>query len=423
MEELGIMDSAVTEDSSLAVPADPGTDSTDSTTEEQPVAEEQAPEEAPAVTSAKLIEAGKLSAEAKQTIAEIKAKNPALANQLQRALFKADAIDKVLPGGLRQAQELQKQIADWGGPEKVQQTREELAYFSDLDAQFTAGDPRFITAMIDTPAGQEAFQKLAPAMFDKYLEMNPEGYGAYVSKVFIADMVQERIPLALERLQDFLPADKPQALAAWKEIQQYINRINKLSQQPVAPTKASAAKSPEVDARAAELDKREQDLTRTEWRRESDSDRLKVFTAEWAKLTAGRKLTDIQTAAVKELYASRLHNAASRMPEFNENLQKYFAAGDKAGFMRYLSSVHKAEVPRALKAAMDAILPSRPGPKPGTPPQVALPKEGGIGKPAPGFEFIGKRPDPNEIDPIRSVGLILQGKAVLRSGKKVYWRT
>ena len=214
MEDIG-MESAVVEEP-LATPTDPGTDSSDT---ETPAPEEEAKPEAEAAPApAKLLDApGKLSADVKQTLAEIKAKNPALANQLQRALFKSAEVDRVLPGGIRQAQELQKQIAEWGGPEKVKQTREELAYFSDLDSQFTAGDPRFISAMIETPAGQEAFQKLAPAMFDKYLEMNPEGYGAYVSKVFTADMVQEGIPLALERLQDFI-GDNPKAMEVWKKL-------------------------------------------------------------------------------------------------------------------------------------------------------------------------------------------------------------
>ena len=418
MEDIG-MESAVVEEP-LATPADPGTDSSDT---ETPAPEEEAKPEAEAAPApAKLLDApGKLSADVKQTLAEIKAKNPALANQLQRALFKSAEVDRVLPGGIRQAQELQKQIAEWGGPEKVKQTREELAYFSDLDSQFTAGDPRFISAMIETPAGQEAFQKLAPAMFDKYLEMNPEGYGAYVSKVFTADMVQEGIPLALERLQDFI-GDNPKAMDVWKKLAGYVNRINGFAQKPVAPTK-SAAKTPEVDARVKELDEREQNLKKAEWRRGTDNDRRIVFDSEWAKLTSGRKLSDIQSAAVKELYASRLHKSISTIPKFNETLQRFYDAGDRDGFNRYVRSIQTVEVPKALRAAMDAVLPSRPGPKPGAAVQGPLPKENGAGKPTPGFEFIGKRPDPNEIDPLRSVGLILQGKAVLRSGRKVYWRT
>ena len=418
MEDIG-MESAVVEEP-LATPADPGTDSSDT---ETPAPEEDAKPEAEAAPApAKLFDApGKLSADVKQTLAEIKSKNPALANQLQRALFKSAEVDRVLPGGIRQAQELQKQIAEWGGPEKVKQTREELAYFSDLDSQFTAGDPRFISAMIETPEGQEAFQKLAPSMFDKYLEMNPEGYGAYVSKVFTADMVQEGIPLALERLQDFI-GDNPKAMEVWKKLAGYVNRINGFAQKPVAPTK-TAAKSPEVDARVAELDKREQELERGAWGNTAKLEHLKLFESELAKAARDRKLSDLQVSAIKELYAPRVDKAILKTPKFDETLERYFTAKDREGYNRYMASIYKTEVPKALKTAMDAILPSRPGPKAGTAVQGALPKENGTAKPSSGFEFIGKRPDPNEIDPLRSVGLILQGKAVLRSGRKVYWRT
>ena len=421
MDDIGIVDSsAAVEETPLATPADPGTDATDTAAETPASDEETKPaEETPG--PAKLFDApGKLSADVKQTLAEIKAKNPALANQLQRALFKSAEVDRVLPGGIRQAQELQKQIQEWGGPEKVQQTREELAYFADLDAQFTAADPRFIQAMTATPEGQAAFQKLAPALMSKFEEMNPDGYSATVCKTFIADMVEQRVPLMLERLGDLI-GDNPKAAGVLQQLVGYVNRIQGFAAKQVAAP--AAAKAPEVDQREAQLREREQTLTRTEWRRESDADRMKAFDSEWAKLTAGRKLTDVQTAAVKELYVSRLHSAVSKLPGFNDNLQKYFEAGDKAGFLRYLTSIHKTEVPKALKAAMDVILPSRPGPKPGTAVQGALPKDNGTGKPSPGFEFVGKRPDPNEIDPLRSIGLILQGKAVLRGGRKVYWRT
>ena len=394
-----------------------GETETPSTEAETPSEETETPE-GEKLSAAKSEGARATGDEVKAMLAEVSAKNPRIANQLKQAWFKAEAIDKAVPGGLREVRQLRQQVEALGGPEGVQRTREELEYFNGLDAAFTAGDPKFIQAMTDTPEGQQAFLQLAPSIMDKFLEMNPDGYGAYVSKVFVADMLQEGVPLALERLGDFI-GDNPRAQAIWKQLQGYVNRINGFAQKPVAAPKKADTPAGTPD-REKQLQEREQNITRQEWRRESDIGRMDTFNSEWTRLSAGRKLSDVQTGAVKELYASRLHSAASKLPGFNENLQRYFDSGDKQGYLRYLTSVYKAEIPKALRAAFEAIVPAKPGPKAGAP---AAPKPGApAAKPTPGFEFVGARPNPNEIDPIRSQGLILQGKAVLRSGKKVYWR-
>ena len=415
-DDLLVADVETTEPEETTSSGEAETPSTDAETRPE---ETETPEgEKPPETGARAVENGKLSEAAKRTLDEIKAKDPKLARELRTALFQADAVRKALPGGLKEVSQLRQQVEALGGPEGVQRTREELEYFNGLDAAFTAGDPKFIQAMTDTPEGQQAFLQLAPSIMDKFLEMNPEGYGAYVSKVFVADMLQEGVPLALERLGDFI-GDNPRAQAIWKQLQGYVNRINGFAQKPVAAPKKADTPAGTPD-REKQLQEREQNITRQEWRRESDIGRMDTFNSEWTRLSAGRKLSDVQTGAVKELYASRLHAAASKLPGFSDTLQRYFDGGDKQGYLRYLTSVYKSEIPKALRAAFDAIVPAKPGPKAGAP---AASKAGApVAKPTPGFEFVGTRPNPNEIDPIRSQGLILQGKAVLRSGKKVYWR-
>ena len=109
-----------------------------------------------------------------------------------------------------------------------------------------------------------------------------------------------------------------------------------------------------------------------------------------------------------------------------ETLDRYFAAKDKPGFLRYASSISKTEVPKALREAFDAVLPSKPGPRPGTAP---APKNGAPparNTPiAQGFTQVAKQPATNEIDyknRLNTTQLFQSGKAILKNGQRVQWQ-
>lgn len=363
-----------------------------------------------------VIQGGKLSAAAKATLEEIRAKDPRLAKELKTALFQAESFRREVPGGVRELREMRQHIEALGGSEGIQRTQQELQYWNDLDQQFTAGDPRMIEAMTDTPEGQQAFIKLAPQIFNKYSELDQDGFASYVAKVFEADANAAGIPLLLERLGDFI-GENPRAQEYLQKLGQYFGRLHTLANKPVTPKTAA----PSGNDRDRELTEREQNLTRTEWRGEAISERMKVFNAEWSRLTAGRKLSDVQQAAVKELYASRLKRSVDGIPGFNDTLQRYFANNDRNGFTRYLNSVHTKEIPKALRAAMDAIVPSKPGPKPapaGAPqkqrPPAAIDK---------GYQWSANLPDKTKVDYTKTTGTMIRaGKAILIGGARVQWK-
>ncbi|MGH9345048.1 MAG: hypothetical protein ACRD19_14970, partial [Terriglobia bacterium] len=152
--------------------------------------------EAPAGAESAVIDGKRLSESAKAAIAEIKAKDPKLALEIKRALFSADALHRAAPGGVREISELRRQVEDLGGTEGIQGLRAEQQAWAALDEQFSAGDPNFIANIAEE--SPDAFLKLAPTAFQKFQELHPEGYSAYVSQVFVADMQQEGIPLAIE---------------------------------------------------------------------------------------------------------------------------------------------------------------------------------------------------------------------------------
>jgi len=178
------------------------------------------------------------------------------------------------------------------------------------------------------------------------------------------------------------------------------------------------------DNRGSELDQREAALTRNEWKAATAGEQAAAYQNEWKALAGTRQISATQKAAIEELFESRLNRAING--KHKETLDRYFAAKDKPGFLRYASSISKTEVPKALREAFDAVLPSKPGPRPGTAP---APKNGAPparNTPiAQGFTQVAKQPATHEIDyknRLNTTQLFQSGKAILKNGQRVQWQ-
>lgn len=410
-----MVDPGVAEVTSDVSEPDVATEDTSSAETESTTVEGAEPIAAPAAAPTPLIENGRLSEAAKATIDRLTQEDPQLGKQLKEALFQTARYRQEFPGGLKEMRALRDQVQEWGGPEAVQKTREELAFFHDIDQQFTSGDPRFLQALTDTPEGQSAFLKLAPEMLGKFASLNPEGHSSYIAQTIVADLQAHRFPLMMERLADFIQ-DNPKAVEVWQKMAGYLNRLDEFARKPIVSDKAP----PPAAAPSNDLDTREANLTRSEWRSASDRDRVQVFEGELARQLQGRKPSDVQLAAIKELYASKLSKSIAGLPRFEETLQRYFDARDQKGYLRYLSTVHREQIPRALRAAVDAILPSKPGPKPAVAAKPAAPAAPTNG--TAGYSRVAQRPGPHEIDFSRTTQeMYIAKRATLKSGKKVQW--
>ena len=388
----------------------------------EPAAEGAEPAEpgAPPIESPSkpLIDGGKLSAEAKETLDKIKLENPGLARAIQRALFKEAEYARELPNGLKDVKALRETIETLGGEHGIQEIQAELNGWQQFDQQFTAGDPKAVEFMTSEPEGQAAFLKLIPSALQKYEELHPEGYSQYMAQVFAHTIGQSGIPLALERLSDFI-GENPKAQEQWSKIAGFIKGIGDMSRKAVEAPKFGPTTP---DTRGQDLDTREAQLTRNEWRSETAGEQRSVFQSEWTRLSAGRKLSEPQSAAVKELFESRLNRAIKG--NHADTLERYFKAKDKAGFMRYAAQLNKVEVPKALREAFDAVVPGKPGPKAVAPPaKNGAPPARGVPI-AQGFVQVAKQPATMEIDYKNSFNTpanFQSGKAVLKGGKPVQW--
>jgi hypothetical protein len=146
------------------------------TTEEGAPAEGEGEQAAPigAEPDAPAIKDGILNEATKAHLDALKVTDPKLAKALRDALFSNDRYAKAIPGGIKEYQALTKALEPVGGVEGLQQTLQQVDYFNGIDAAFTAADPKFVEALTDTPEGSEAFQRLAPAMIEKFKALNPD---------------------------------------------------------------------------------------------------------------------------------------------------------------------------------------------------------------------------------------------------------
>jgi hypothetical protein len=369
------------------------------------------------------VENGKLSELAKKTIEELKLKNPQLAKAVQRALFAEDRLRRELPGGFKEVAQLREKIEQLGGDEGIQSLQSELDGWKDFDAKYTAGDPAVLQFLTETPEAEAAFLKIAPAVFEKFREVNSDGYSAYISQVFVSDMRENEIPMTIQLLGSLLgraqaqlsEPDRVEAKRLYDALSSYVNRINEFSRKPVSA--APAASKAGADPRQAELDTRETNLRKQEWQGETERQHAAIFSAAWKRLAA--TVPQNQVAPLRKLYALHLQETLAAKKDFDTNMNRFFAAKQKDGFLRTHKSAFEAAVPLALRKAMAELgIGARKAPAtaaaPGTP-ATAKP-------PAPGFIPVSQKPNMAEVDNVRTTPAMWQNKrAVLKNGKQVTW--
>ncbi len=259
-----------------------------------------------------------------------------------------------------------------------------------------------------------------PAALQKFEQLHPEGFQNYMAQVIAGTVGSYGIPLALERLGDFI-ADNPKAMEQWSKIAGFVKTMGDLAQKQVQMPKREAAAP---DGERAKFESERVAFEREKWKTETAGPQAQVFQSEWARLANGRKVSTEQDLAIRELFESRM-NKAIASGDHAKNLDRYFAAKDKTGFLRYADKLNKEELPKALRAAFDAIMPARPGPRPNGAPPV---KNGAPARGVPiaqGFTQVAQRPATAEIamnDSRNTPKLFQEGKAFLKGGKAVQWQ-
>jgi len=404
-----------------------------------------------------IIDGKKLSPSAKAALDELQTKDPSLATEIRHALFNYDKFKREVPGGLAEVRQLRNTIQEieaMGGAEGgVQAVVKEIGGWRQFDEQYMSGDPKILDFMLDggvtddmTPQQQaaakaeaaEAFTRLAPAVFDRYADLDGPGFAHYIGKTVTSHALRNDIPLTMARLGDFLgdvAQDHP-ARQLFNKVNEFFAGLRNLADNPPAAKAKTATEHPqnadEVQNLRGELEKTKLDGRRKEWAPAAGRTANADVQKELARQLGGKKLDAPglfvvngkkmdQQSAFRALFGMEYDTLTI---EHQPKLDAYLKNNDQAGFNKYYNLLIKKYAGLAITKALDAVRPAaaKPGPKPGTQ------RPGGPIKPpvaGNNLERVGTFNEiKSQINWIRTKDTFSQaemdaGKVVLNDGRKV----
>jgi hypothetical protein len=344
-------------------------------------------EESQAEGSEQSLRGSALWREVKSLTQEGKPLTPKQLSALNKVIHRADALDSKYPEGLTALEgrmaAIKPLIEDESVPfeQAIAQTVQERDYFRELDSLFTGGKPEFVDKMAD--ASPEAFQNIAPAVFRKYAEVNPEGYSSYVANAVVAHMNSAGVPMNFQVLDAFWPQvpafpGKDQFQKALVGIIDWSDALKGLAARKIEQKAIPGQQNGQPDAnRETQLAEREQQITLSEWNSSIRAQSEGFVRSEAVKAAGKTALTEKEhqtvLAKVKEEYSARLQGN----PGYTSAAGGYVKAGNKASYIQRVQSEQKKIIPGAVRRAVMDVIEARPK----NTPKVA-PSQNGPKKPA-----------------------------------------
>jgi hypothetical protein len=374
--------------------------------------------------------------------------DPAVDRAIRDAVYKQVELQKVFPGGINEARELNAKLEEMGGIEKIEEMRTDLNEFGELAQAFQSGSPSFIQDLVET--SPEAFAKFVPGALEKladvdlpafcktaeetisrYAQLHPAGFDHIFSRVIAQNFRSSGVELALERLADQIEGNG-KATGFYNQIvgyfQGFLQSAAKTPEGPKATERQPAA------AAVKEPEKKPADSFQDDWQNSEGALFRKVGGAAFREATAALQLDDEDRMAFDKDVMARLQYRVQRQePSFKDKSKRFIDARDKAGFLRYRESLYKRFLPGVIAdvaakraggaAKVAAPVPGKvaqpvvkPAARPGVPSASSV-------SPA-GSKLISAAPKPAEIDfhfGKTTSAMLQRNQAFLKNGTRVHW--
>lgn len=367
------------------------------------------------VTSLFEADGKKIAKPIREALGKLKTDNPSVGKLVADAVYRAAEFRREFPGGLTEARQMRNDIEELGGMSEIREKIDGAEELNQLAVAFADSDPAFVEDMV--ASSPEAFAKLAPIVFDRYSEIDQDGFAAYIGRIVYADIREKAVDLNLSLLMN-LVKDKPEALELVNNINGYLGRFKELAQKsPTAP----AAKPRNTTPSSA--DQRENELRAREWNADRRDLQSRIRNDAYKSALAGRTPNTEEKAQIAELFNSRAVKLADRLfKDWQKVSQRYIQRNDKAGYLRYMTSIYRRVVPEAMTSAVASTL-KRQGATGVTRPGEKRPPASGQTTPAEGFALVASEPATYDVDYGRTTqAMIRANQAILKNGKKVTWR-
>ncbi len=366
---------------------------------------------------------GKLSVKevAQKSADALKAIDPALPGTLRAMDYELSGYKREFPGGPKEAAALKTSISEFGGLEGIKESVETVAEFGALARAFFDGKPDFVDNLIkESPA---AFAQMMPDSIAKWKQIDQAGFEHSIARSIVDTLKPEGISETLAAIHNALDPEKGKEMRA--ELARLYNVFEGI--------KAKAEKAPErkVDPKEEQLTQREQSLNQ----KERDIAMKPVTAAGKAQITEilDREMMqgyqwdktdgDVKQA-VKSWVESEMAKVLGKDKEYLRERDRFRERGDYEGLTRHIKATQERAMPHIIErvARLFAVKPKNAG-TPIKKPVVS--SNGTSGEVDEGWVRISTQPKASEID-YGKMGrnaddMIMDGKAILKSGRKVQW--
>jgi hypothetical protein len=243
----------------------------------------------------------------------------------------------------------------------IQQIAQERSYFRELDSLFTAGKPEFVAKMAD--ASPESFLELAPTVFQKFSEMNNEGFSSYVTGSVLSYMAGQKVPLQYEVLRTFLPQmpdfpGKDQIIGAVNALYKTQLSLEALAAKPI--NKPFTAKTEDKPAESGDANTLQMENNALKWDREADGEALSYISKEAAKLAGKTPLTPKEMIKVRAKISDELDARLSMNKKYGQVMRGYLQNGNRVAYLQRLKSERLKILSGAIRRAVADVSESRP---------------------------------------------------------------
>jgi hypothetical protein len=328
-------------------------------------------------------------------------------------------------GGVEKLLELKGQIDQMGGEAGFQDAQQELGAWREIDNQWINGDVNLVGHLAESnPA---SFEKIAPAMFSKLGETNPELYNylgaSIITNTFLGDGT---ITNMLMMKQALAAGDTKLAAQYFQKIEGNIASLQNMAAQ------APKSKAPDPKAQAWEQEKQgyqQKEVQRFQGDVQNRNDAWmapKVQSELAAYLNGGEKklspntLQRLDEAIRKEIWNKHLSTNAAFMKARAALYQKMDLDGVERLYKQYADKLFPTVTRQIAKEF---------GLQPAAKRAAAVAQTGGTKGAAPaakaqgGFIAVDKFPKPSEVDSkATTFDMKLKDQFILKDGRKVQVR-
>jgi hypothetical protein len=348
---------------------------------------------------------------------ELKAIDPNLPQAMRTAAFELGGLYREFPGGLKEAVSIKTALSEIGGVDGLKEQREAIADYSKLESLFEKGDPAFIESLADSLP--QSFSQIMPAGLERWKQADAEMYNHTMARVLIQTMDSAKVSDTIEKIWAALdPKTQEGERQALAYIWQTLDGYRKAGEK--APERKT---NPQEDA----FKQREQQLAERETRAllvpvanagkqqlETITDREMGASYQWAATDESVK------QAVRERIQQEVVKASKADKSFTTNFETLKARKDASALERHIKAFQDKVTPAIAQrvAKLFAVKP-KGGP-------VAVKKAPvaaqATAKTEQGWVRTTQQPKAGEIDYSKTNDdMIMDGKAVLKGGKRVQW--